>query len=100
MYELAISIAFDRRHLLLDIFPRHLRTSRNSLRGRENPVAFHANDGKMEKILGSRTERIEGEGSESAHLLLLLLLDRSIDKIENARGLLPVLMNERLVDAA
>lgn len=34
-YELAISIAFDRRHLLLDIFPRHLRTSRNSLRGRE-----------------------------------------------------------------
>lgn len=54
----------------------------------------------MEKILGSRTERIEGEGSESAHLLLLLLLDRSIDKIENARGLLPVLMNERLVDAA
>ena len=67
----------------------------------ENPVAFHANDGKMEKILGSRTERIEGEGSESAHLLLLLLLlDRSIDKIENARGLLPVLMNERLVDAA
>lgn len=52
---------------------------------------------------GERRVGIEAkrrEGGESARPFLLLLLDRSIDKIENARGLLPVLMNERLADAA
>lgn len=53
-----------------------------------------------ERRVGIEAKRREGGESARPFLLLLLLLDRSIDKIENARGLLPVLMNERLADAA
>lgn len=52
-----------------------------------------------ERRVGIEAKRREG-GESARPFLLLLLLDRSIDKIENARGLLPVLMNERLADAA
>lgn len=91
--EVAISIGFvDRRHLLLDIFPRHLReqtprgirfAGENRSRTRFQGTRIQRKRIRREKLLQKRKEERKRKS------LLLLLLDRSIDKIENARGLLP-----------